>query len=278
MGSSEKGETLSTEDATVGSSNVLETTANLELVERVSVQLGNSLQTSSNTPHSRLKPNVEGTTSSYPITPSPPRRPGSLYEEKQLYPVASAKSTQSSVSTDLEKLARAADQKEATASKDNIAVSENQETGKGGVESLNNPRISVQANADKSQNGSSSEKVFASPQLNFTKQPGLDQPVRKGDNSSNEIEMTDEVLMEEPIDSIELKQVMKAVLQEAKEAKEKRESLRQKRGAGPAWRRFGVKARRGRKPRRKSSATAARQYEARRPGRQELEYCAWDST
>ena len=68
-GSTEKGETLSTEEATVGSSNVLQTTTNLEPVERV---LGNSRQTSSNTPHSRLKPNVEGTTSSYSITPSPP--------------------------------------------------------------------------------------------------------------------------------------------------------------------------------------------------------------
>ena len=280
MGSTEKGDTLSTEDTTVRSSNVLQTTTtsngllltpatNLDPVERVSAQSANSSQTTSHTPDSRLKSNVESTTSSYSITPSSPLplRPGSHYEEKQLYPVVSGKSTQSSVSTDLEKLASAADQKEGIASKDNIAGSDHQEKGKGGLESFNNTRTTGQANVE---SRTSSKKDSATPRLNFTKRPVLDQLVEKGDNGSNGIEMTDEVLLEEPLDSIELKQVMKAVLQEAKEAE--RVSLRQKRGAAPA-RRFG-RARRGRKARRKGAATAARHYVGGRSGRQELEYCA----
>ena len=276
MGSTEKGDTLSTEDTTVGSSNVLQTTTtsngllltpatNLDPVKRVSAQSANSSQTTSHTPDSRLKSNVESTTSSYSITPS--SRPGSHYEEKQLYPVVSGKSTQSSVSTDLEKLASAADQKEGIASKDNNAGSEHQEKGKGGVESFNKTRMTGQANVE---SRTSSKKDSATPRLNFTKRPVLDQLVEKGDNGSNGIEMTDEVLLEEPLDSIELKQVMKAVLQEAKEAERVRS--RQKRGAKPA-RRFW-RARRGRKPRRKGAATAARHYVGGRSGRQEFEYCA----
>ena len=249
-------ESVSSEGRTVGRSNVMETTrslfnrgTNLILpLERVSLDPANLRRlTTSNTPGSRLKPNVESTTSSYSITASP-----QLDEEKQLYPVGTgAKSTQSSVSTDLAKLPSAADQKEGIASKDKIALSGSE--GKWKEEP-------GEANVDKSENGSGPKKDFPTPPLNFTERRVFDSQSK----GSNEIEMT-EVLLEEPIDSIELKQVMNAVLQEAKE----RESVRQKRGAGPG-RRFG-RARRGRKPRRKGAA-AARHYVAGKSGREEPEY------
>merc|ERR1712233_216338 len=98
--------------------------------------------------------------------------------------------------------------------------------------SLNKPRMPGQKNVDRSQNGSSQKPQNGSspkPQLNFTERLVVDDQSK----GSNEIEMT-EVLLEDPIDSIELNQVMKAVLQEAME----RENVRQKRGAGPG-RRFG---------------------------------------
>ena len=247
MGSSES---VSTEGKTEGRTNVLETTRSLfnRATNLILGRVSNLRRlTTSNTPGSRLKPDVESSTSSYPITAS------SEDEEKQLYPVANgAKSTQSSVSTDLPKLPSAAGQKEG------IALSGSEGKWKGGEERLNKPRMPGQANVDKSENVSSPN----TPQLNFTERLA----VAGQSKGSNEIEMT-EVLLEEPLDSIELKQVMKAVLQEAEE----RESVRQKRGAGPRpARRFG-RARRGRK---RKGAAAARHYVAGKPGRDEPEYIA----
>merc|ERR1719264_2520284 len=59
-------------------SNLMETTR--VPVERVSVPANSSLATS-NTPGSRLKPNIESTTSSYSIKPPSPS--SSQFEEKQ---------------------------------------------------------------------------------------------------------------------------------------------------------------------------------------------------
>ena len=249
MGSSES---VSTEGKTEGRSNVLETTRSLfnRATNLILGRVSNLRRlTTSNTPGSRLKPDLESSTSSYPITAS------SEDEEKQLYPVANgAKSTQSSVSTDLPKLPSAAGQKEG------IALSGSEGKWKGGEERLNKARMPGQANVDKSENVSSPNEDFATPQLNFTERLSVDGQSK----GSNEIEMT-EVLLEEPLDSIELKQVMKAVLQEAEE----RESGRQKRGAGPRpARRFG-RARRGRK---RKGAAAARHYVAGKSGRDEPEY------
>merc|ERR1719500_1884644 len=129
--------------------------------------------TTSNTQGSRLKPDLESSTSSYPITAS------SEDEEKQLYPVANgAKSTQSSVSTDLPKLPSAAGQKE------RIALSGSEGKWKGGEERLNK---AGQSNVDKSENVSSPN----TPQLNFTERLA----VAGQSKGSNEIEMT-EVLVE----------------------------------------------------------------------------------
>ena len=255
IGSTEKGESVSTEATTTGSTNVMKTTR-MNPVERVSVQRpANSSQevTTSNTPRSRLKPNVESTTSTYSITSSP------RSEEKQLYSVvdSSAKSTQSSVSTDLAKLASAVDQKEGIASKDNIAISGSEAKWKGGEDT----RMPGEAIVDQSENGSSPKQDFPPPQLNITNQPVFDQSVGQG---SNEIEMT-EVLLEEPIDSTELKQVMKAVLQESKETE--KESFRQKRAAEPGYWRVG-RARRGRK-----GGATARRFVAGKSGREQPEYC-----
>ena len=248
-------QSVSTEGKTEGRSNVLETTRSLfnRATNLILGRVSNLRRlTTSNTPGSRLKPDVESSTSSYPITAS------SEDEEKQLYPVANgAKSTQSSVSTDLPKLPSAAGQKEG------IALSGSEGKWKGGEERLNKARMPGQANVDKSENVSSPNEDFATPQLNFTERLAADGQSK----GSNEIEMT-EVLVEEPLDSIELKQVMKEVLQEAEE---ERESVRQKRGAGPRPARRFSRARRGRK---RKGAAAARQYVAGKSGRDEPEYIA----
>ena len=221
-------------------SNLMETTR--VPVERVSVPANSSLATS-NTPGSRLKPNIESTTSSYSIKPPS----SSQFEEKQLYPKRT-KPTQSPVSTDLAKFPSAAEQKEGIASKDNVAIS-----GKQGKDKVGE-RKSVEVNVDKSENSSRSKTDFSrdpTPHLNSKE---FD---RSSDNNTSEIEMT-EVVLEEPLDSVDLKQVMKAVLQEAKE------NLRQKRGVGPASR--SGRSGRGRKWRRKSGSTAPR-FVAGRSGR-----------
>ena len=221
-------------------SNLMETTR--VPVERVSVPANSSLATS-NTPGSRLKPNIESTTSSYSIKPPS----SSQFEEKQLYPKRT-KPTQSPVSTDLAKFPSAAEQKEGIASKDNFAIS-----GKQGKDKVGE-RKSVEVNVDKSENNSRSKTDFSrdpTPHLNSKE---FD---RSSDNNTSEIEMT-EVVLEEPLDSVDLKQVMKAVLQEAKE------NLRQKRGVGPASR--SGRSGRGRKWRRKAGSTAPR-FVAGRSGR-----------
>ena len=221
-------------------SNLMETTR--VPVERVSVPANSSLATS-NTPGSRLKPNIESTTSSYSIKPPS----SSQFEEKQLYPKRT-KPTQSPVSTDLAKFPSAAEQKEGIASKDNVAIS-----GKQGKDKVGE-RKSVEVNVDKSENSSRSKTDFSrdpTPNLNSKE---FD---RSSDNNTSEIEMT-EVVLEEPLDSVDLKQVMKAVLQEAKE------NLRQKRGVGPASR--SGRSGRGRKWRRKAGSTAPR-FVAGRSGR-----------
>ena len=213
-------------------SNLMETTR--VPVERVSVPANSSLATS-NTPGSRLKPNIESTTSSYSIKPPS----SSQFEEKQLYPKRT-KPTQSPVSTDLAKFPSAAEQKEGIASKDNVAIS-----GKQGKDKV----------GDKSENNSRSKTDFSrdpTPHLNSKE---FDRSA--ADNNTSEIEMT-EVVLEEPLDSVDLKQVMKAVLQEAKE------NLRQKRGVGPASR--SGRSGRGRKWRRKAGSTAPR-FVAGRSGR-----------
>ena len=221
-------------------SNLMETTR--VPVERVSVPANSSLATS-NIPGPRLKPNIESTTSSYSIKPPS----SSQFEEKQLYPKRT-KPTQSPVSTDLAKFPSAAEQKEGIASKDNVAIS-----GKQGKDKVGE-RKSVEVTVDKSENNSRSKTDFSrdpTPHLNSKE---FD---RSSDNNTSEIEMT-EVVLEEPLDSVDLKQVMKAVLQEAKE------NLRQKRGVGPASR--SGRSGRFRKWRRKAGSTAPR-FVAGRSGR-----------
>merc|ERR1712037_336039 len=189
-----------------------------------------------------MGPNIESTTSSYSIKPPS----SSQFEERQLYPKRT-KPTQSPVSTDLAKFPSAAEQKEGIASKDNVAIS-----GKQGKDKVGE-RKSVEVNVDKSENNSRSKTDFSrdpTPNLNSKE---FD---RSSDNNTSEIEMT-EVVLEEPLDSVDLKQVMKAVLQEAKE------NHRQKRGVGPASR--SGRSGRGRKWRRKAGSTAP-QFVAGRSG------------
>ena len=131
-----------------------------------------------------------------------------------------------------------------------------------GRESLDKLEKPALEDVDQSGNGVGSQNDSQITRLNSTTQGP--QSVSKRENGKSEIEMSED-LLEDPLDSIVLKQVMKDVLEEEEEKK-----IREKRGARLVWTRFGGVQRRG-TPRRPG---AARHYVGGSSGRLQPEYCA----
>jgi len=249
------------------SPGLVEASSTFQPVGGFSALAANSSPTTSNTP--RLPPNVEATTASYSITALPSRNQN---EEKGI----DFQSTQSSVSKDLPKLPSAVDQSRGISSNDNRTIVLGNEhellESRENLDKLEKPALE---DVDQSENGVGSQNDSQVTRLNSTmKGP---QSVSKRKNGKSEIEMSED-LLEDPLDSIDLKQVMKDVLEEEEtgeepslqEEKEEKKKIREKRGARLVWTRFGG-AQRGRTPRRPG---AARHYMGSSSGRPQPENSA----